>query len=120
MEHTKAKELREEADYLEWLEDPIIKLTKLLHDLFCKHNHTDRCSFKYEEGWKKRINTTDEIRSSHAVWYKKAFAIHTILNGTALKIAEKIEDYPFECEAGNLKTCIDWQTLKTFLENGKI
>lgn len=113
------QELRDEADYIEWLKDPIIQLTKLLHNQFCAYNHTDGCSFGYEEGWKSVINTTKPSTSAHATWYEIAFAAQALLNGTLLKIAEKIEEYPFESDGGNLKMCIDWQTLKTFLKQGK-
>lgn len=115
-----SQELRERADYIEWLQDPIVQLAKLLHNQFCTYNHTDGCSFGYEEGWKKIIDTSENSTSAHSSWYKIAFAAHSLLNGTLLKIAEKIEEYPFESEGGNLKLCIDWQTLKTFLEQGKL
>jgi len=114
------QELREKADYIEWLKEPLIQLTKLLHNQFCTYNHTDGCSFGYEENWKKVIDTTKHSGTAHARWYEKAFALQALLNGALLKIAKKIEEYPFESEGGNLKLCVDWQTLKTFLEQGKI
>lgn len=109
--------LEEEADYVEWLADPLILLTKALHNLYCKYNHTDGCSFRYEEGWKRVIATDENCHSAHAIWYKKAFAVHALLNGTLKKLAQKIEGYPFESQGGDLKLCIDWQTLKVFLES---
>jgi hypothetical protein len=34
----------------------------------------------------------------------------------ALQILNRIEEYGFECEAGPLKNCVDWQKLRALLE----
>ena len=69
-------ELAEEKKKLaEWNQKPDddYKLAELMHDLFCRHNHTDGCSWFYENGGSHPARSAPwELGDSHKRWLGKA------------------------------------------------
>lgn len=55
----------------------IYKLATILHELRCGYNHTDGCSWYYEEGW--YIDNPNDIKkwneSEHSRWFKMATSV---------------------------------------------
>lgn len=63
-----AEERKIEAEYNK-LSNNEYKLAVLMHDRFCRLNHTDMCSWFYEFGENKEHIWT---RSEHLKWYNSA------------------------------------------------
>lgn len=72
----------------------IYKLATELHDQFCRYNHTDGCSWYYEEGWYnddpnnvKKWNETE-----HSNWFKMATKVFD------QSTLEEVKEYLDLCE----------------------
>ena len=111
-----ANALLKQAEYLEWLKLPEVQLAKSLHNIFCKYNHTDQCSFGLEEGWRTIVETDTGSNTAHATWVAKARNVISLMNGGGSRILDLVQRCDYECIAGKLELNVDYQKLKCLLK----